>query len=295
MSKSTVDHPLVVGYLDRLEHAAAALPAHRRAELLEEIRAHVELSLPGTPSEADVRTLLDRVGDPTEIVAAEWDATPPTAPGSGVTAPGSTGLPGIAPGAAEEYAAVPGSGGEHAAAPGSPEGRAVASGLSGERAGVPGSPEGRAVASDPGGEHSVGPGSARERAGASGPDGERAAASRHVERESLRRKDIVGLLLLLAGGAVVPPVGYLLGTALVGFSRRWAVPARVVLVGLPCAAALRVVAEWVRDGHWYSVADLVVDPRGALHDFANLGALALPYTSVQVALLLLVRYVGRGR
>jgi hypothetical protein len=53
---------------------------------------------------------------------------------------------------------------------------------------------------------------------------------------------------------------------------------------------------WVRGfvsaGRWYSPMDLITDPRGAMGDFVSLGSLALPYTSLQVAALLLVRYLS---
>jgi hypothetical protein len=68
---------LVTDYLNRLAAAAAALPADRRAELLAEIGEHIEAARAAgaAPDEAALRTLLDRLGDPTEIVAAA--AEPP--------------------------------------------------------------------------------------------------------------------------------------------------------------------------------------------------------------------------
>ena len=65
---------LVAEYLQRLEHAAAVLPPDRRSELLEEIAEHI--SSAGASDEAGVRTLLDRLGEPEEIVAAARDDLP---------------------------------------------------------------------------------------------------------------------------------------------------------------------------------------------------------------------------
>jgi hypothetical protein len=70
MTTGAVD-PLVTEYLDRLAAAAARLPADRRAELLAEIGEHIEAArAAGAASDqAALRTLLDRLGDPAEIVA----------------------------------------------------------------------------------------------------------------------------------------------------------------------------------------------------------------------------------
>jgi len=68
-------HPLVADYLHRLETAAAVLPATRRGDLVAEIREHLTDALAGTEQGADgeaaVRAVLDRLGTPDEIVAAE--------------------------------------------------------------------------------------------------------------------------------------------------------------------------------------------------------------------------------
>jgi uncharacterized membrane protein len=66
--------PLVEDYLRRLDAAAAHLPADRRAELAQEIREHIREA--GAEGEAAVREVLDRLGSPEEIAAAE--AAPPT-------------------------------------------------------------------------------------------------------------------------------------------------------------------------------------------------------------------------
>jgi hypothetical protein len=68
---------LVVGYLQRLTSAASALPADRRAELIEEITAHIAearatgpASLGGSSSVPDI---LEQLGDPAQIAAAAAD------------------------------------------------------------------------------------------------------------------------------------------------------------------------------------------------------------------------------
>jgi len=76
---------LVDDYLDRLEVELADLPAARRRELVAEIEEHIaeaqaELD---DPTEADVLTLLDRIGDPSDIAAEareRLDLVPPQQP-----------------------------------------------------------------------------------------------------------------------------------------------------------------------------------------------------------------------
>jgi len=77
----TAPHPqsLVEDYLARLDAAAAGLPDDRRAELVEGITEHLESARAAgaAADDAAVRTLLERLGDPEEIVAAAWDAPDP--------------------------------------------------------------------------------------------------------------------------------------------------------------------------------------------------------------------------
>jgi hypothetical protein len=75
--------PLVEDYLRRLDAASQALPHARRAELVGEIRAHIEEALGARDAdEAAVRNVLERLGTPEEIVAAETDGlAEPAAPG----------------------------------------------------------------------------------------------------------------------------------------------------------------------------------------------------------------------
>ena len=64
---------LVRDYLARLEAAAIRLPAERRAELVHEVRGHIDAAMAAELSqgEAAVRNVLDRLGSPEDIVGAE--------------------------------------------------------------------------------------------------------------------------------------------------------------------------------------------------------------------------------
>ncbi len=70
---------LVRDYLDRLEAAASSLPADRRSELLGDVRLHIELALAesGRTDEVAARNVLERLGSPAEIIAAEIEADGP--------------------------------------------------------------------------------------------------------------------------------------------------------------------------------------------------------------------------
>jgi uncharacterized membrane protein len=83
MTNSTADR-LVDHYLTRLADAAQALPPARRTELLSEIREHIDASMTdgaGT-DETSVRTMLDRLGEPDDIIAAAMEIDPPEHPTS---------------------------------------------------------------------------------------------------------------------------------------------------------------------------------------------------------------------
>jgi uncharacterized membrane protein len=69
---------LINDYLDRLASAGAALPAGRRRDLVAEIRTHIEdaLQAEGAADEVTVRTVLERVGTPEEIVAMASGVNP---------------------------------------------------------------------------------------------------------------------------------------------------------------------------------------------------------------------------
>ena len=76
---TTVDS-LVSDYLDRLGQVAGTLPPDRRAELLEGISDHIDAARAAgaADDEAAVRTVLDRLGAPEEIVAAAREDAVPT-------------------------------------------------------------------------------------------------------------------------------------------------------------------------------------------------------------------------
>lgn len=83
------DHPAVAAYLARLDTLAAHLPPTRRAELCADLLEHLAEALPPGAGEADVRTALDRLGPPEDIISAESPAAPPL-PASAPSAPRST-------------------------------------------------------------------------------------------------------------------------------------------------------------------------------------------------------------
>jgi uncharacterized membrane protein len=92
---------LVRDYLERLETAAAGLAVDRRADLIADVRDHIANAVAeaGDDDEPTVRNILDRLGSPEEIVAAEGDVEPPT--------PASTSnAPAIAQAAASSLGAV---------------------------------------------------------------------------------------------------------------------------------------------------------------------------------------------
>jgi hypothetical protein len=80
MSTTQADR-IVDDYLQRLEVAAARLQRSRRAELVAEIREHIEAALrqEDTANEAAVRNVLERLGPPEEIVEAAEPARAPSA------------------------------------------------------------------------------------------------------------------------------------------------------------------------------------------------------------------------
>lgn len=65
---NAIDHPLVSAYLDAVTRETAGLPAERRAELLADLREHVEVS--GAASDEQVREVLASLGDPRTVAAS---------------------------------------------------------------------------------------------------------------------------------------------------------------------------------------------------------------------------------
>lgn len=79
---------LIEEYLEALRRAAASLPPEQRDDLVGGIEEHItEARRMGVTSEADVRTLLDRLGRPEAIVAESATAVPPP-PAATVKPPG---------------------------------------------------------------------------------------------------------------------------------------------------------------------------------------------------------------
>ncbi len=86
--ESTVGDALVDTYLQRIAAAAADLPPDRRDELVAEISEHIDAARSSgeVHDEASLRDLLDRLGEPEEIVAAARDdddlspSSPPSQP-----------------------------------------------------------------------------------------------------------------------------------------------------------------------------------------------------------------------
>ncbi|MEU0032901.1 hypothetical protein [Streptomyces sp. NPDC006333] len=67
----TIEHPLAVAYLETVAREAAALGPERRDELLADLTEHLAVAFAEQPArdEAEVKAVLDRLGDPRVIVA----------------------------------------------------------------------------------------------------------------------------------------------------------------------------------------------------------------------------------
>jgi hypothetical protein len=87
---------LVADYLQRLTSAASALPADRRAELIEEITAHIAEARAAGPASAggspSVPDILDQLGEPDQIAAAAADPSFGELPGGAHAASGPGGV-----------------------------------------------------------------------------------------------------------------------------------------------------------------------------------------------------------
>jgi hypothetical protein len=82
MSTTTL-HPLATAYLDRLRDAGRRLPRRDFRELYEEVEAHLVETTSSAMSDAEVLTVLDRLGDPEDIVEAQQPSPPATIDGPG--------------------------------------------------------------------------------------------------------------------------------------------------------------------------------------------------------------------
>ena len=64
-------HPLAAEYLERLRRAGRGLPPGRLRELLAEIQGHLSEAIDPSASDAQALTVLDKLGEPEAIIAAE--------------------------------------------------------------------------------------------------------------------------------------------------------------------------------------------------------------------------------
>ncbi len=64
-------HPLAAEYLQRLRRAGRGLPLGRLRELLAEIEGHLSEAIDPSASDAQALTVLDKLGEPEAIIAAE--------------------------------------------------------------------------------------------------------------------------------------------------------------------------------------------------------------------------------
>ena len=88
MPDTTATSALVEDYLRRLDAAAAQLSPDRRSELVDGIREHIEdARRAGESDEAGLRTVLDRLGEPLDIVAVAAEDDPGQGGVAGVGGP----------------------------------------------------------------------------------------------------------------------------------------------------------------------------------------------------------------
>jgi hypothetical protein len=64
-------HPLAADYLQRLRRAGRGLPPGRLRELLAEIEGHLSEAIDPSASDVQALTVLDKLGEPEAIIAAE--------------------------------------------------------------------------------------------------------------------------------------------------------------------------------------------------------------------------------
>ncbi|WP_134773121.1 hypothetical protein [Ornithinimicrobium flavum] len=78
--RTALEHPLVLDYLNRLHAETVRLPVPEGRELEAQIREHLVAALPPEPAESEVRDVLDRLGDPVDLVDAAGGAGPGEGP-----------------------------------------------------------------------------------------------------------------------------------------------------------------------------------------------------------------------
>ena len=69
MSRTSLDHELVQGYMSQLDAALRGVPAAQARELREQITAHLDDALPPDADDEQVATVLGRLGSPAELAA----------------------------------------------------------------------------------------------------------------------------------------------------------------------------------------------------------------------------------
>ncbi|WP_406065648.1 hypothetical protein OG462_39865 [Streptomyces sp. NBC_01077] len=84
---ATDQHPLVAAYLDAVARETAELPAERRAELLADLREHIEVS--GAEGDDQLRAVLAGLGEPRTVAASALAEEAPA--GSASPAPAAPG------------------------------------------------------------------------------------------------------------------------------------------------------------------------------------------------------------
>ena len=82
MSRTSLDHELVRGYISQLDAALRGVPAAQARELREQITAHLDDALPADADDEQVAAVLGRLGSPAELAAdvAQAGAAPLAAP-----------------------------------------------------------------------------------------------------------------------------------------------------------------------------------------------------------------------
>jgi len=69
VSRTSLDHELVQGYMSQLDAALRGVPAAQARELREQITAHLDDALPPDADDEQVATVLGRLGSPAELAA----------------------------------------------------------------------------------------------------------------------------------------------------------------------------------------------------------------------------------